>query len=550
MILTLAFLIGGLAIFLLGLEFVSSGLKAVVSGRLRATVAFFTRNRFRAVGVGIFLALGLGSCTAATVMLQALAQAGLMGLGQALGVILGSNIGVTLIVQILIFKVGHYALFIVALGLAVSLISRYERDKELGRILMGVGLLFFGMELVRGGFAPEQARAGLFAWLEGSLASPYRSFLIALLFTALVQRGTATVILAIGFASARDLSLVQLLPVVLAANLGNATMPLVASITTGRRGRRIALGALLCKVIGVLIFFPLMGPFSRLVEAFTAFLTTGGIERAIANAHTLYNLILAFLLLPFLGLLVYVLEKIVKEVSPFKSGALSFIDLKFLSQPEEALSRAHKEVGRMGELAADMLERSFQGFEADAPRLLEDLSRQDDSVDFLEEVLTDYLTRLPEESLSEEGSEVKSKLLYVVKDIEHIADAVSKEFLQLAEHRSTEGLALTTEGLKELRSFHTIVTKSFRQALKVLSLEDPDVGLEILRLEAEIDERKRQIHSAHLERVARGIKGAQEASTIFTDALLVLRRIHYLISDIIRVLEWQSPQKRPFRLGK
>jgi len=550
MIQTLASLIGGLAIFLLGLEFVSGGLKAVASGRLRSAAAFFTRKRFGALGVGIFLALGLGSCTAATVMLQALAQAGLLGLGPALGVILGSNIGVTLIVQILTFRVGYYALFIVALGLVVSLISRYERDKELGRILLGAGLLFFGMELVREGFAPARAPAGLFAWLEGSLASPYRSFLIALLFTALVQRGTATVILAIGFASARDLSLLQLLPVVLAANLGNATMPLVASITTGRRGRRIALGALLCKVVGVLLFFPLLGPFSRLVEGFTGFLTTGGIERAIANAHSLYNLIVALVLLPFLGLLVYVLEKMVREVPPFKSGALSFIDLKFLSQPEEALRRAHREVGRMGELAADMLERSFQGFESDAPRLVEDLCRQDDSVDFLEEVLTDYLTRLPEEGLSEEESEVKSKLLYVVKDIEHIADAVSKEFLQLAEHRITEGLALTAEGLNELRSFHIMVAGSFRQALKVLSLEEVDAASEILRLEAEIDGRKRQIHSAHLGRVARGIKEAQEASTIFTDALLVLRRIHYLISDIIRVLEWESPQKRPFRLGK
>lgn len=189
MIKTLALLLGGLAIFLLGLEFVSGGLKAVASGRLRSGVAFFTRNRFTALGMGIFLALGLGSCTAATVMIQAISQAGLLGLGPALGVILGSNIGVTFVVQILTFKVGYYALFIVALGLAISLISRYERDKELGRILMGVGLLFFGMELVREGFGPDRAPAGLFVWLEGSLTSPHRSFLIALLFTALVQRG-------------------------------------------------------------------------------------------------------------------------------------------------------------------------------------------------------------------------------------------------------------------------------------------------------------------------------------------------------------------------
>lgn len=550
MIQTLAYSLGGLAIFLLGLQFVSGGLKAVASGRLRSAVASFTRNRFSALGVGIFLALGLGSCTAATVMVQAISQAGLLGLGPALGVILGSGVGVTLIVQILTFRVGYYALFMVALGLAVSLICRYERDKELGRILMGVGLLFFGMELVREGFGPDRAPAGLFLWLEGSLASPYRSFLIALLFTALVQRGTATIILAIAFASARDLSLVQLLPVVLAANLGNATMPLLASLTTGRPGRRIALGALLCKVVGVLIFLPLLGPFSRLVEGFTGMLTTGGIERAIANAHSLYNLIVALLLLPFLGLLAYILEKMVGEVSPFKSGALSFIDPKFISQPAEAIRRAHREVGRMGELAADMLERSFQGFEADDQRLLEDLRRQDDSVDFLEEVLTDYLTRLPEESLNEEEAEVKSKLLYVIKDIEHIADAVSKEFLQLADHRRMEGLTLTTAGLNELKSFHSLVVRSFRQALKVLSLEEVDAALDILRLEAEIDERKKAIHSAHLERVATGVKGAQEASTIFTDALLVLRRIHYLISDIIRVLEWESPQKRPLRLGK
>jgi len=124
MIETLASLIGGLAIFLLGLEFVSGGLKAVASGRLRSTVAFFTRNRFSALAVGIFLALGLGSCTAVTVMTQAISQAGLLGLGPALGVILGSNIGVTLIVQILTFRVGYYALFILAIGLGVSLISR------------------------------------------------------------------------------------------------------------------------------------------------------------------------------------------------------------------------------------------------------------------------------------------------------------------------------------------------------------------------------------------------------------------------------------------
>ena len=544
--------VGGLALFLFGMQMVRDALEEGAVARLRVVLQVLARRGVLAVVAGVVITVVLSSSATAGVLLVSLVDAGVLGLRQALGVMLGSAIGTTLTVQLFAFRLEEWSLVILAVGFLVRLLARYSRTRQVGSILLGLGLIFFGVTLLSQGVRPLVGAVGVdrlerlatVRWI-----GPVLVLLLATALTAVLMNSAAVVVLAFALVEA-GLSLEAALPIVFGANVGTCASQLLAGALGGRSGRQLALGHLLFKVIGVLLFLPFLGPFASLVERATEWTAFGGpgraalgggaSRRAVANAHTMFNLANTLIFLPTLGWLVAVVRRVLPEATAPPAGTLEHIDYRFLDQPETALERAHQEVMRMGRITLDTFRVLGAAVEADDTRLLDDVERRDDLIDLLDEILTDYLARLPDEQLEAEALSFKHKLLYIIKDFEHIGDFVSKEMVMLARKKSARGMQFAVGEQAELRQLGQQVQESFVWVLDFLAGRDPSTADAVLARERRLDIDQRELYYRHLERLGRGVTASRQSSSIFIDLVGLLRAIHRYLADVVRVLEWRE----------
>jgi len=534
--------VGGLALFLFGMQMVREALRQGAVARLRMVLVVLARRRLLAVVAGVVMTVMLSSSATAGVLLVSLVDAGVLGLRHALGVMLGSAIGTTLAVQVFAFRLQEWSLVILAAGFFVRLLARYSRTRQAGSILMGIGLIFLGVTTLSHGTRPIVAGVGvdrLERLATAGWVGPLVMLLLATALSAVLMNSAAVVVLAFALVEA-GLSLKGVLPVVFGANIGTCAAELIAGAVGGRAGRQLALGHLLFKVIGVLLFLPFLGPFAALVGWVTEWMTDGGeaVRRSVANAHTIFNVANTLIFLPLLGWLVAGVRRLVPEATAPPPGTVEHIDYHFLAEPEKALERAHREVVRMGRITLENFGMLMRALETDDTRLVDDVERRDDLIDLLDEILTDYLARLPDRGLDAQSLSVKFKLLHVIKDFEHIGDAVSKEMVMLARKKSARGAAFAVGEQTELREFGAQVRDSFGQALGFLDGRDPSGADAVLTLERRLDMDQRELYHRHLERLAQGVAASRQSSSIFIDLVGLLRSVHRSVADVVRGLEW------------
>lgn len=541
--------LGGLALFLYGMQMVSEALDEGAVPRLRSVLQVLARRPVSAVVAGVLITMALSSSATAGVLLVSLTDAGVLEVQQALGVMLGSALGTTLTVQLFAFRLREWSLVVLAVGFFVRLAARYTRTRQAGSILMGVGLIFLGMTMLSHGVGPVVEGVGV-KRLEGlataGWSGPLVTLLVATALAAVLMNSAAVVV--VGFALVEaGLSLRAALPIVFGANIGTCAAQLVAGTLGGRSGRQLAVGHLLFKVTGVLLFLPFLGPFASLVEGVTARLSADGevARRAVANAHTIFNLANTIIFLPLLGGLVRVVRRLVPERTAPPPGTLQHIDYRFLAQPETALEQAHQEVVRMGRLTQDTFGMLLAAVHSDDTRLLDDVERRDDLIDLLDELLTEYLARLDDERLDRRALSIKHKLLYIVKDFEHIGDFVSKEMVLLARRKAARGVEFAVGEQHELRRLGQEMTDSFARALEFLAGRDPTAADAVLRRESRLDGQQRTLYYRHLERLSRGVTASRQSSSIFIDLVGLLRVVHRYLADVVRVLEWEEAEPGP-----
>ena len=542
---TLGQVAGGLALFLYGMQLVRSALREGGAGRLRAVLQVLARHRASAALAGVLLTMVLSSSATAGVLLVGLVDAGVLEVPQALAVMLGSAIGTTLTVQLFAFRVGEWALLILALGFFITLAARYTRTRQAGSVLMGIGLIFLGVTTLSAGVRPLVEAVGverLDHLATSGWAGPLLVLVAATGLAAVLMNSAAVVVVAFALVDA-GLSLRSALPIVFGANIGTCAGQLIAALLGGRAGRQLALGHLLFKVAGVLLFLPFLGSFSRLVQGVTGWMVgaeqlAGSLRRAVANAHTIFNLVNTAIFLPLLGLLVRVVRWLAPEAPSPPPGTLQHIDYRYLARPELALERAHREVLRMGRLTCENLERVFPAVERDDSRAWDDIERRDDLIDLLDEILTDYLARLTDEELPRELLAAKQKLLCVVKDFEHIGDFVSKEMVLLGRKKAADDVPFAMAEQAELRRLHQRVARSFTCALAFLEGAEPAAADTVLDFERNLDSEQRDLYHRHLERLSRGVTESRASSSVFIDLVSLYRTIHGYLADVVRVLEW------------
>ena len=518
-------LLGGTALLLYGVRLVGEGLQRAAGTRLRRILATLTGNRIKALLVGAGVTAVMQSSSATSVMLVGFASAGLLTLRQTVGVILGADVGTTVTVQLLAFDLLELSPLLVFVGWFVYATTR-GTPRYLGQALLGFGFLFLGMKLVHDGTAPL-ATSPLFADVLRALTDqPLTLVLLAALFTALVRSSAAVIGLALSLASAGLMPLVGAIPVIFGANAGTAATAALAAIGQPAEARRVAAAHAAFKIVGVLLFLPVVGPFADLVR-----LTAPDLPRQIANAHSIFNIALALIFLPFAGLAADLITRLIPAARGPKTGAI-YLNPQVLDSPAVALGQALRETLRMGDVVLQSLRDTLVVFEGNDEHLLREVIARDDVIDRLEEDIKRYLVRLREQSLTADQSERETALIFVIVNLEEIGDVIDKNLMELAEKKIRGHHVFSAEGWSEIADLHAKVVENLELAMAALASGDREIAEKVIRHKSNVNVLERQLRQQHISRLHAGLRESIDTSSIHLDVLASFKRANSLVTGI------------------
>lgn len=532
-------LFGGICLLLYGMRLAGDGLQKVAGARLRKILTSVTGSRFKSVSIGACITALLQSSSATTIMLVGFVGSGLIGLRQTMGIILGADIGTTLTVQIIAFKIYDYALFVVGIGTVMYLQKKRPLMRDIGQVVLGFALVFLSLKILIDSFSPL-AENRLFKELILNFSSdPLLGIIFSAIFTAILHSSAATIGLALTMSHSGLITLQSSIPIILGANIGTCVSALTSSIGAGTDARRVAVAHTLFKIIGVIIVLPFLTPFADLVSH-----TTGGVERQIANAHTIFNVLITLLFLPFIGpftklIQILVPEKLIEE----KKFGPKYLDVQVLSSPSLALGQAVREAIRMSDIARDMLKDSLQVIKEDDRELLKKTEKRDDDLDLLDREIKFYLTKLSQESLTDEQAKRELEIIAFTSDLENIGDVIDKNIMDLARKKIKSRLIFSTEGLQEIIEFHKMVLENFELGISAFASSDRELAEKLLQRKITIAATERKMREAHIKRLHKGLREAIDTSAIHLDILTNLKRINSYISNIAYPLIAEKDQK-------
>ena len=329
---------GGLGLFLYGMTMMGDGLQKAAGDRLRKLIEVLTNNRLMGLLIGALVTMVIQSSSATTVMVVGFVNAGLMSLPQAAGVILGANVGTTITAQIIAFDVVEYAPIAVALGVAVWLSAKKKRSKDVAEIIIGVGILFIGMDMMSSGLRPLTEIQAFTDILVG-LNNPLIGVIVGLIMTTVIQSSSASIGLLQAVAGQGLVSMSMAFPILLGANIGTTTTALISSVGANKMAKRASGLHFVYNVFGAIVF---MIAFRATIVNFVVRLTPDDVMRQIANAHTFYNIVIVILFLPFTKFLVMAAEKLVPGEDELDKSASIYLDSRILETPGIALGQAKK----------------------------------------------------------------------------------------------------------------------------------------------------------------------------------------------------------------
>lgn len=528
-------LLGGLTFFFFGLTTARRGLQSLAGDRMRLAIARLTGNRFSALGTGALITVVLQSSTATILMLMSLASTGLLSLTQAFGVILGADIGTTLVVILIsIKKISDYALALVILGFFLEWVFKNSKATSYaGRVVFGFGLIFYGMKLMTQTAAPLAADPSYLILFELFEKNPVSLLFASTLLTVLIQTSAATIGMAIALALAGALTLEHAIPIVLGANVGTCFTAILASFNGDVNGKRVAVAHLLVKVTGVALAMPLIDPIAAAVGGLTGLLTAWlpfaqpGVAGQIALVHLLFNSALAVLFLPFLPMGVLLVSKLVAARKEAKAFGPKYLDVKALETPALAFAQAKQELLRIASLVRDLYRdclKMFGGGE-EAEETLAEIEARDDKIDLLEKEVRFFLAKIARESVTDQQTAQEMALLGVGDDLEGIGDIISKELGRLAKKKMQTGRVFSKEGWEDIQKLHKTGVQNFETAVAAFASPSEELVAKIKRQAWDFKELQQELRIKHIQRLHDKKPEAVETSSLHLDVLVNLRRI-------------------------
>jgi phosphate:Na+ symporter len=522
-------LFGGTALLLYGIRQSGEALQRAAGGRLRHLLTGLSHHRVMAVLSGAAATAIIQSSAATTLMLVGFVSAGLMTFRQTLGLILGADIGTTFTVQLIAFNVAAYSPILVGLGFTVSFVGHRRIVKDLGQALLGLGLMFLGLKLIVEGVVPLE-RSALVQQVIASLSeNPAVLVLVAAGLTALVASSAATIGLAIALATTGHLALEAAVAIVLGANIGTCATAHIASIGATAEAKRVALAHIAFKVLGAALVFPAIDPFTHLVMA-----TATDPARQIANAHTLFNVGISLLFLPFTGLAGRAIEALVPDDHPGETPfRIRYLDERSLDQPSLAMGQATREALRMADVVQAMYRDVVPVFRTDSQALIEEVEKRDDQVDFLEREIKLFLARVGREAMGPDLSRKEIGLISFIGNLENIGDIIDKNLMELARKKLYQGRKFSEPGWAEIVEFHGVVAKNLEKAIAAFAANDRALAQEVLDQRPVLRQRERELRESHLNRLRLGLTESLETSEIHLDVLTNLKRVSSHVSALM-----------------
>ncbi len=538
---------GGVALLLWATRMVRTGIERAYGPALRNFLGYASRNRLAAFGTGLGTAAALQSSTATALLTISFAGNQLLQTAPGLAVMLGADLGSTLVVQALSFDIGWLAPALLFLGVTLFLSTAGRKPRQLGRIVIGLGLMLLALGLIVQASAPLRDSEALRVVIGALSDDPLLALLMGALLTWLAHSSVAMVLLIMSLVSVGLVPVLLGCMLVLGANVGSGLIPLVLTLGREPETRRVPLGNLLFRLAGAslaLLLVPLVA------DQLTAIGTTPA--RQIANFHTLFNLGLGLLFLPMTGVLAGWLDQWLTPRPAFDEGTsfavTSQLDPEVVDKPAQALACATREVLRMAERVETMLRHAIDMFDVDSKKTVAQLARLDDDIDRMNNAIKLYLTRVSRNQLDDDDSRRCMEITSFTIRLEQIGDIIEKNLLELARKKITKQLDFSAEGWQELTTMHARVVDNMHLALNVFLSGDPDSARQLIEHKERIGVLERKSSARHLSRLRAGQIASIETSAIHLDILHDLKQINSHLASVAYPILHQSGELHRSRL--
>jgi len=516
-------LIGGVSLLLWGLHMVQSGVMRAFGARIKIWLGIVLQNRVQALLAGLGVTTLLQSSTATALLLTSFSSAGVVELVPAMAVMLGANIGTSLIVQLLSFDTSFLSPLLLFIGVVFFKKSERPSIRNLGRVSIGLGLMLLSLHILITSLAPAEDAPIVHELISTVTQDTLLTLLFGAAFTWAAHSSVAVVMLTISLALSNFISPQAAMVLVLGANLGSAINPIFEGQDSNNPAhRRLPVANVLNRIVGCLIFLPLIDPVSHLIERLEP-----NSARQIADFHTLFNVSLALLFLLPLPWLARVLERLLPELKPQDDlSHPQYLDTSVLQIPSVALACAARETLHMGDLVETMLRRGMQALLSNDRKLAGEVSKLDNAVDRLHEEIKLYLVKLTKDSLDEHEGRRAMEIMALSINLEHIGDIVDKNLMELANKKAKNHLQFSREGQEELEELHRMTLNHLQLAFSVFLSGDVKLARQLLEEKTRIRELEKTAAENHVARLREGRPASVETSSLHLDVLRDLKRIH------------------------
>ena len=516
-------LAGGLGLFLFGMKLMGDGLEMAAGSKLRGMIERLPKNKYMGALVGLVVTAVIQSSSATTVMVVGFVNAGLMNLAQAVGVIMGANIGTTVTGVMIAINLTAIAPLAVLIG--VGMISFIKRNsvKHIGQIIAGFGILFMGMKMMSTAMEPL-SESEVFTSLMTSFSNPLLGVLVGLVFTAIIQSSSASVGVLQALGAAGAITLPSAIYVIYGQNIGTCVTALISSVGTSKTARRTAVVHLMFNVFGAILFIviSMLFPFAELVQR----IAPGSVMAQISIVHVIFNIVCTAIMLPLSSLLVKVACKVIPGSDPVKSSnSLAYLDARILSTPPVAVAQLFKEVDRMGQLAKETLGMAMDALITQDNTKVDQIYENENTINFLNRGIAEYLVKINGLDLEDYDRQALGSMYHVISDMERIGDH-SENLCELAQTLKKSKQKFSPWAVEQATEMRNRVEAMLEEALQMFASREtqPQMAADINRREEIIDDATQELKDLHIERLNQG-KCSVVAGTVFMDMLTNLERI-------------------------
>ena len=516
-------LIAGLGMFLYGMNVMGDGLQKAAGNKLKKIIEMLTTNRIMGILVGAVVTGIIQSSSATTVMTVGFVNAGIMTLKQAIGIIMGANIGTTVTAQLVSFSIEKYAPIAIGIGVLFWLFSKNTTVKNFSEILIGFGILFVGMNFMKAAAAPVSEMQSVHNAMLYLSRNPLLGVLAGFMITGTIQSSSASIGILIVLASQGVLPITAALPVLYGDNIGTCVTSLLSTIGASRNSKRTALMHLCFNVIGTILFIVVLSrPIIRIVEN----VDPTNVPRQIANAHTLFNLVNVVILLPFSNYIVKLAYKLVplnEEDEDEKLATTKFLDDRMLETPSIALSNTVDEIIRMASRSTRSLNYAYDSIKSGSDELRSKSFDYEQIVNSLQYDITNFLFKLTTRNLSDAERIKTDVLFHIVNDIERVGDH-AENIAEISQELSDKNVVFSEEAIKELDLIFDIASNNFYDSITAIKTNNLELAETVAQREKKVDLLEQSARNSHMARLHEE-SCSVEAGIYFLDIISNLERI-------------------------